>query len=149
MEKGKSCPRRAEKAQDWSGSWRAPWRRQCLSGAGRNKKNLGGQSRQEAVCTVMGEFCAGELAWVSVLILGLPSTSCVTLDRVWRPLWLGLHPCKAGDNIPCIGVVLRMEPVNRTGQLAQWLDIISVQNIHCYFTSGLLFLLLQFSLLPN
>ena len=85
MEKGKCCPGRAERIQEWSGSWRAPWRRQGLSGAGKSKKDLGGQSREEAVCTVIKDVSARELACVWVLILSLPSTSSVTLDTRFSP----------------------------------------------------------------
>lgn len=82
MEKGKCCPGRAERVQEWSGSWRAPWRTQGLSGAGRS--NLGGQSRK-AVCTVIKDVSCRELACVWVLILSLPPTSSVTLDTQFSP----------------------------------------------------------------
>lgn len=74
-----------ENSQEWSRSWRAPWKRRGLIETGRSKKDLSGQSRDEAIGRVNRNVSARELVWVWVLILGLLSTSSVPLDTGLSP----------------------------------------------------------------
>lgn len=53
------------------------------------------------MCTMVKDTGARELAWVWVLILGLPSTSCVTLDTRLSLSEPWFRPCEVGVIIYC------------------------------------------------
>ena len=72
-----------------------------MSGAGRSKKDLSGQSRDEAGGRVIRNVSARELVWVWVLILGLLSTSSVPLDTGLSPSesWFATQSMKINMSI--------------------------------------------------